>query len=179
MKVTTLKISDVKLIEPEVFEDERGYFFESFNQEKFNEAISQDITFVQDNQSKSKKGVLRGLHYQEEPFAQGKLVRAIKGEIFDVAVDIRKDSSTYGQWVGEILSADNRKQLWIPEGFAHGFLSLSDGAEVIYKTTKQYQPIAEKTIHYLDQTLNIKWPKINTPYVLNHKDINAKNVLKQ
>ena len=135
MKVTPLKIPDVKLIEPDVFEDERGFFFESFNQQKFNEAIGQDVTFVQDNHSKSSKGVLRGLHYQEAPFEQGKLVRVIAGEVFDVAVDIRKGSPTYGQWVSEILSAENKKQLWIPEGFAHGFLTISSEAEFIYKTT--------------------------------------------
>ena len=138
MKAISLKIPDVKLIEPDVFEDERGFFFESFNQQKFNEAIGLDVTFVQDNHSKSKKGVLRGLHYQDEPFAQGKLVRVICGEVFDVAVDIRKDSTTYGQWVSEILSGDNKKQLWIPEGFAHGFLTLSDMAEFLYKTTNFY-----------------------------------------
>ena len=124
MKVTSLKISDVKLIEPDVFEDERGFFFESFNQKKFNDAIGKDVIFVQDNHSKSSKGVLRGLHYQKEPFAQGKLVRVIRGEVFDVAVDIRKDSFTYGKWVAEILSEENKRQLWIPEGFAHGFLTL-------------------------------------------------------
>ncbi|MDC0552981.1 dTDP-4-dehydrorhamnose 3,5-epimerase [Methylophilaceae bacterium] len=165
MKVTALKIPDVKLIEPEVFEDERGYFFESFNQKKFNEAISQDITFVQDNQSKSKKGVLRGLHYQEEPFAQGKLVRAIKGEIFDVAVDIRKDSSTYGQWVGEILSEDNRKQLWIPEGFAHGFLSIASNSEVLYKVTNHHFSSHEKTIAWNNNSFAISWP-INTKDII-------------
>ena len=129
MKVTSLKIPDVKLIEPDVFEDERGFFYESFNQQKLNEAIGKNIAFVQDNHSKSSKGVLRGLHYQDEPFAQGKLVRVIAGEVFDVAVDIRKNSPTYGQWVSEVLSADNCKQLWIPEGFAHGFLTLSDKTE--------------------------------------------------
>jgi dTDP-4-dehydrorhamnose 3,5-epimerase len=169
MKVTALKISDVKLIEPEVFEDERGYFFESFNQEKFNEAISQDITFVQDNQSKSKKGVLRGLHYQEEPFAQGKLVRTIKGEIFDVAVDIRKDSSTYGQWVGEILSEKNKKQLWIPEGFAHGFLCLKDESEVIYKATNFYSYAHEKIIQAMDKDIGIIWPQL-PEIIMNKKD---------
>ena len=130
-----LKIPDVKLIEPDVFEDERGFFYESFNQQKFNEAIGQNITFVQDNHSKSSKGVLRGLHYQEEPFAQGKLVRVIAGDVFDVAVDIRKGSSTYGQWVSEVLSAENKKQLWIPEGFAHGFMTLSSYAELLYKNS--------------------------------------------
>ena len=158
MKVTPLKIPDVKLIEPDVFEDERGFFFESFNQQKFNEAIGQDVTFVQDNHSKSSKGVLRGLHYQEAPFEQGKLVRVIAGEVFDVAVDIRKGSPTYGQWVSEILSAENKKQLWIPEGFAHGFLTISSEAEFIYKTTSFYSKIHEVTINYLNNSFDIKWP---------------------
>ena len=136
MKVTSLKIPDIKLIEPEVFEDKRGSFFESFNQQKFNDAVGQKITFVQDNQSKSKRGVLRGLHYQDEPLAQGKLVRVISGEVFDVALDIRKNSATYGQWVAERLSAENKKQLWIPQGFAHGFLTITDNAEFLYKTTQ-------------------------------------------
>ena len=125
MKVTALKIPDVKLIEPKVFEDERGFFFESFNHEKFENAIGRKVTFVQDNHSKSSKNVLRGLHYQNQ-HPQGKLVRVTQGEIFDVVVDVRKNSLTYGKWVREILSAENRKQLWIPEGFAHGFLVLSN-----------------------------------------------------
>jgi len=158
MRVTPLKIPEVKLIEPDVFEDERGFFFESFNQQKFNEAIGQDVTFVQDNHSKSSKGVLRGLHYQEAPFEQGKLVRVIAGEVFDVAVDIRKESSTYGQWVSETLSAENKKQLWIPEGFAHGFLTISSEAEFIYKTTSFYSKIHEVTINYLNNSFDIKWP---------------------
>jgi dTDP-4-dehydrorhamnose 3,5-epimerase len=147
MKVTPLKITDVKLIEPDVFEDERGFFYESFNQQKFNEAIGQNITFVQDNHSKSSKGVLRGLHYQEAPFAQGKLVRVVAGKVFDVAVDIRRDSPTYGQWVSEILSAENKKQLWIPEGFAHGFLTLSHECEFLYKTTNYYSKKHERIIN--------------------------------
>ena len=173
MKVTSLKIPDVKLIEPEVFEDERGFFYESFNQQKFNEVIGQDVTFLQDNHSKSKKGVLRGLHYQEEPFAQGKLVRVVAGEVFDVAIDIRQDSLTYGQWVSEILSAENKKQLWIPHGFAHGFLTLSDTAEFLYKTTNFYNPKYERSINYLDPKLKIDWP-LTVDLVLNTKDANAK-----
>lgn len=163
MKVTSLKISDVKLIEPNVFEDERGFFYESFNQEKFNKAIGKDITFVQDNHSKSKKGVLRGLHYQEAPYAQAKLVRVISGEVFDVAVDIRQGSLTFGQWVGEILSGTNKKQLWVPEGFAHGFLTVSDQAEVLYKTTMLYSKKHEKNILWNDPTLAIKWPSHDPP----------------
>ena len=157
MKVTPLKITDVKLIEPDVFEDERGFFYESFNQKKFNEALGENITFVQDNHSMSSKGVLRGLHFQEEPFAQGKLVRVVAGEVFDVVVDIRKDSPTYGQWVSEVLSAENKKQLWVPEGFAHGFLTLSDYAEFLYKTTCHYSKQHEKIILYNDTDLNIDW----------------------
>jgi len=158
MKVTALKIPDVKLIEPEVFEDERGYFFESFNQKKFNELTGLDITFVQDNHSKSERGTLRGLHYQLPPKAQGKLVRVIQGEVFDVVVDIRKSSPTFGQWLGEILSADNKKQLWMPEGFAHGFLTLSDTAEFAYKTTNYFAPELEQCIAWDDPTLGIHWP---------------------
>ena len=171
MKVTPLKIPDVKMIEPDVFEDERGFFYESFNQQKFNEAIGENITFVQDNHSNSKKGVLRGLHYQEAPFAQGKLVRVIAGEVFDVAVDVRKDSPTYGQWVAEVLSSENKKQLWIPEGFAHGFLTLSYQAEVLYKTTNFYNQESDRTIRFDDKTINIPWPR--EQYVLSKKDINA------
>jgi dTDP-4-dehydrorhamnose 3,5-epimerase len=158
MKVISLKIPDVKLIEPEVLEDERGFFYESFNQQKFNEVIGKDITFVQDNHSKSSKGVLRGLHYQEAPFEQGKLVRVIQGEVFDVVVDIRKSSPTFGQWLSEVLSAENKKQLWIPEGFAHGFMTLSDTAEFAYKTTNYYNPDLEQCISWEDPTLAIHWP---------------------
>ena len=178
MKVTPLKIPDVKLIEPEVFEDERGFFYESFNQEAFNDEFGQEIIFVQDNHSNSKKGVLRGLHYQEAPYAQGKLVRVISGEVFDVAVDIRQGSATYGQWVGEILSATNKKQLWIPVGFAHGFIALEEQTEVLYKTTKYYQPKAEKTINPLDQNLSIDWPDIN-PFTINDRDKKANSFLGQ
>ena len=158
MKVTSLKIPQVKLIEPEVHEDQRGYFFESFNQQKFNDAIGQQIKFVQDNHSKSIKGVLRGLHYQNDPFAQGKLVRVVVGKVFDVAVDINKDSPTYGKWVSEILSSGNKKQLWIPEGFAHGFLTLSMEAELLYKTTNFYSRQDEVSIHYSENTFDIDWP---------------------
>ena len=171
MKVTSLKIPEVKLIEPDIFEDERGFFYESFNQQKFNEAIGENITFVQDNHSKSKKGVLRGLHYQEAPFAQGKLVRVIAGEVFDVAVDVRKDSPTYGQWVSEILSAENKKQLWIPEGFAHGFLTLMENTEVLYKTSNFYSKKDEKTLFYNDRSLKINWPiKLVGNIILSDKD---------
>ena len=140
MKVTPTRIPDVLIIEPKVFGDDRGFFFESFNQKAFNEAVGQDITFVQDNHSKSAKNVLRGLHYQLPPKAQGKLVRVVQGEVFDVAVDLRKSSKTYGQWVGDILSAENKKQFWIPPGFAHGFATLTASAEFLYQTTEYYAP---------------------------------------
>ncbi len=158
MKVTPLNIPDVLLIEPQVFGDDRGFFYESFNQNKFEEAIGKKINFVQDNHSKSVKGVLRGLHYQLTPKAQGKLVRVIQGEVFDVAVDLRQSSPTFGQWVGEILSGDNKKQLWIPKGFAHGFLTLSDTTEFLYKTTDFYSPEHEQSILWDDKTIGIDWP---------------------
>lgn len=158
MKVTPLSIANVLRIEPQVFGDDRGFFYESFNQNKFEEAMGKKINFVQDNHSKSVKGVLRGLHYQLTPKAQGKLVRVIQGEVFDVAVDLRQSSPTFGQWVGEILSADNKKQMWIPEGFAHGFLTLSDTAEFLYKTTDFYSKDHEQAIIWNDETIGIDWP---------------------
>ncbi len=158
MKVTETKIPGLLIIEPRIFGDERGFFFESFNEKSFAEATGVKPCFVQDNHSKSAKGVLRGLHYQLPPKAQGKLVRVIHGEVFDVAVDIRKDSPTYGQWVDEVLSADNKKQLWIPPGFAHGFLTLSDTAEFLYKTTDYWSPEHERAIRWNDATLKIDWP---------------------
>ena len=158
MKAIPLNIPDVLLIEPQVFEDERGVFFESFNLSEFKKITSLDVSFVQDNHSKSAKGVLRGLHYQLPPYAQGKLVRVIQGEVFDVAVDLRKSSPTFGEYVSQILSAENKKQLWIPEGFAHGFLALSDQAEFLYKTTHFYASAYERCIIWNDQTLDISWP---------------------
>ncbi|QDC46235.1 dTDP-4-dehydrorhamnose 3,5-epimerase [Candidatus Methylopumilus universalis] len=158
MKVTPFAIPDVLLIEPEVFGDDRGFFFESFNQNKFEEAVKRKINFVQDNHSKSIKGVLRGLHYQLPPKAQGKLVRVIQGEVFDVVLDIRKSSPSFGKWVGEILSSDNKKQIWIPEGFAHGFVTLSDTAEFLYKTTDFYSKEHEQSILWDDETIGIVWP---------------------
>ena len=158
MKVTPLAIPDVLLIEPQVFGDDRGFFFESFNQELFEKAIGRKINFVQDNHSKSVKGVLRGLHYQLPPKAQGKLVRVIQGEVFDVVVDIRRSSPTFGKWVGEIISSDNKKQLWIPEGFAHGFLTLTDTAEFLYKTTEFYSKEHEQAIQWSDKKIGIEWP---------------------
>jgi dTDP-4-dehydrorhamnose 3,5-epimerase len=163
MKVTPLAIPDVLLIEPQVFGDDRGFFFESFNQNQFEEATGLKINFVQDNHSKSLKGVLRGLHYQLPPKSQGKLVRVIQGEVFDVAVDLRQSSPTFGKWVSEVLSADNKKQLWIPEGFAHGFLTLSDTAVFLYKTTEYYAPAFERCILWDDPTLAIDWKLSDAP----------------
>ena len=159
MKITPLNIPDVIVIEPDVFEDERGFFFEAFNQKKFNELLGQNITFVQDNHSKSKKAVLRGLHYQNKPYEQAKLVRVITGEIFDVAVDIRPNSSTYGNWVFQHLSSDNKKQLWIPKGLAHGFLCVSNEAEVLYKVDASYHKSSEIVINPFDKDLSIPWPR--------------------
>jgi dTDP-4-dehydrorhamnose 3,5-epimerase len=159
MKITPLKIPDVFLIEPHAFEDARGFFFESFNLNEFKKATGLNVNFVQDNHSKSAKGVLRGLHYQLPPHAQGKLVRVIKGEVLDIAVDIRESSTTCGQYISEILSSDNKKQLYIPEGFAHGFLTLSTTSEFLYKTTDFYHSESERCILWNDPTLNIKWPK--------------------
>ena len=174
MKVTPLAIPDVLLIEPQVFGDDRGFFFESFNQERFENVLGRKINFVQDNHSKSVKGVLRGLHYQLPPKAQGKVVRVIQGEVFDVAVDLRRSSPTFGKWVGEILSANNKKQVWIPEGFAHGFVTLSDTTEFLYKTTDLYSPEHEACILWNDKTLNIKWSFDSEPS-LSKKDIVAKS----
>lgn len=163
MKVIDTKIPDVKIIEPTVFGDERGFFMETWNQKRFEELVTGKPTqFVQDNHSKSKKGILRGLHFQTEN-TQGKLVRVVSGEVFDVAVDIRKDSPTFGHWVGEYLSAENKRQLWIPEGFAHGFYVTSDEAEFVYKCTDYYNPECEVTIQWNDQTLNIEWPIKDIP----------------
>lgn len=168
MKATRLAIPDVLLFEPTLFGDERGFFFESFNQRLFESAIGRSVTFVQDNHSRSAKNVLRGLHYQlKQP--QGKLVRIVQGEVFDVAVDIRVGSPTFGQWVGEYLSAENKKQLWVPEGFAHGFVVLSESAEFLYKTTNYYDPSSERSILWSDTALNIEWPASIEP-TLSAKD---------
>lgn len=170
MNVVKTSIPDVLIFEPRIFGDDRGFFFESFNQRVFEEAVGRVVEFVQDNHSRSSRGVLRGLHYQLAPHAQGKLVRCVAGEVFDVAVDIRKDSSTFGQWVGVNLSAQNKRQLWIPEGFAHGFLTLSEHAEFLYKTTDYYQPTAERSILWNDIALAIAWPEIGTFPTLSSKD---------
>ena len=158
MQATRLAIPDIVLFEPRVFGDDRGFFMESFNQHVFQQLTRLDATFVQDNHSKSARGVLRGLHYQLAPKAQGKLVRVVRGAVFDVAVDIRKSSPSFGQWVGTELSDANRRQLWIPPGFAHGFLVLSESAEFLYKTTEYYAPDLERCIIWNDPRLAIDWP---------------------
>jgi len=168
MKATRLAIPDVILFEPKVFGDDRGFFFESFNHAQFEEAIGRKVSFAQDNHSKSAKNVLRGLHYQiQQP--QGKLVRVVAGEVFDVAVDIRKNSPTFGKWVGETLTAENKKQVWVPEGFAHGFMVLSDSAEFLYKTTDYYAPQHERCIVWNDTSLKVQWPLQGAP-ILSAKD---------
>lgn len=169
MKATRLAIPDVVLIEPKVFGDARGFFFESFNQKAFNEATGTNHQFVQDNHSRSAKGVLRGLHYQiQQP--QGKLVRVVRGAVIDVAVDIRKSSPTFGQWVAEELSEDNHRQLWVPPGFAHGFVVLSEMAEFLYKTTDYYAPAFERCIAWDDPTLAIDWKLAGRQPLLSAKD---------
>jgi dTDP-4-dehydrorhamnose 3,5-epimerase len=175
VKIIDTAIPDVKIIEPAVFGDERGFFFESFNQAKFEVAIGYAVDFVQDNHSRSLKGVLRGLHYQLPPHAQAKLVRCTLGEVFDVAVDIRRSSSTFGHWVGVHLSAENKRQLWIPEGFAHGFITLSDTAEFLYKTTDYYAPQSDACIMWDDTDIGIAWPIQDLPQ-LSPKDQQGKSL---
>jgi dTDP-4-dehydrorhamnose 3,5-epimerase len=162
MKSVQTAIRDVLILEPKVFGDERGFFFESFNAKVFAEATGQQRTFVQDNHSRSQRGVLRGLHYQLQ-HPQGKLVRVTAGEVYDVAVDLRRQSPSFGQWVGVHLSAQNKRQLWVPEGFAHGFLVLSESAEFLYKTTDFYAPAHERCIRWDDATLGIDWPLQEEP----------------
>ena len=172
MKIIKTSIPDLLVIEPKVFGDDRGFFFESFNAGAFNRAVGREICFVQDNHSRSGRNVLRGLHYQIRQ-SQGKLVRVVGGEVFDVAVDIRKKSPTFGRWVGQHLSADNKKHFWIPAGFAHGFLVLSDYAEFLYKTTDYYAPEHERCIAWDDPALGIDWP-IDCDPVLSDKDKRGK-----
>ena len=169
MKIIDTAIPDVKIIEPTVFGDERGFFFESFNHAQFEAAIGRKISFVQDNHSKSTQGVLRGLHYQRPPNPQGKLVRCVVGEVFDVAVDVRLGSATYGKWVGVNLSAANKRQLWIPEGFAHGFYTLTDVAEFLYKTTNYYAPESDTCVIWNDPVIGIDWSLVGEP-TLSGKD---------
>lgn len=171
MILTDTELPGVKLIEPVTFEDERGVFYESFNLERFRmKSRLSTVDFVQDNHSVSKAGVLRGIHYQMDPMAQGKLVRVISGEVFDVAVDLRRESKFFGQYVSVILSADNRKQIWIPDGFGHAFLTLSDRAEVMYKTTNYYSSVHEVCIKWDDPDLAIEWPQLSQKIVLSEKD---------
>ena len=172
MEFERLSIPDLILFKPKVFRDDRGFFFESFKSHLFKEATGLDLDFLQDNHSQSLKGVLRGLHYQLKPHAQGKLVRVTRGEVHDVAVDIRRSSPTFGKWVGATLSDQNHHQLWIPPGFAHGFITLSDQADFLYKTTDVYNPQSERSIRYDDPTLNITWHFDGTPLVA-LKDLNA------
>lgn len=177
MRVEKTKLDGLFIVHPQVFGDERGWFMESFNQQRF-ESVFEGLNlpvpnFVQDNHSKSSRGVLRGLHYQLPPKAQGKLVRVVQGKVWDVAVDIRKDSPTFGQWVGEELSADNHKQLWIPPGFAHGFITLSETAEFLYKTTDYYSPEHERAIRWDDPQLAIAWPFCTTDIQISAKDQQA------
>jgi dTDP-4-dehydrorhamnose 3,5-epimerase len=169
MKIIPTAIADVLIVEPRVFGDARGFFFESFNQQAFKNATGLNLDFVQDNHSRSAKGVLRGLHYQiEQP--QGKLVRVVRGAVFDVAVDLRKASATFGQWVGAELSEENKRQMWVPPGFAHGFLTLSDAADFLYKTTDYYAPQFERCVAWNDPTLAIAWPLAGQ-----HPQISAKD----
>jgi dTDP-4-dehydrorhamnose 3,5-epimerase len=165
MNIETTKLSGVLLIKPRVFRDDRGFFLESWNKCAFDEAVGRVIEFVQDNHSRSVRGVLRGLHYQADPMAQAKLITVMRGAIFDVAVDIRPESATYGEWVGEVLTDESREMLWIPEGFAHGFYVLSDFADVVYKTNNYYSPQHERCIRWDDETLGVGWPISQKPLV--------------
>jgi dTDP-4-dehydrorhamnose 3,5-epimerase len=170
MKATPTAIPEVMVIEPKVFGDARGFFYESFNQAAFNAATGTEFEFVQDNHSRSSKGVLRGLHYQLPPHAQGKLVRVVRGAVWDVAVDLRQNSSTFGQWVGQELTEDNHKQFWIPPGFAHGFLVLSDSADFLYKTTNYYAPQSDRGLLWNDPGIGIAWPDLGMEFLLSDKD---------
>jgi dTDP-4-dehydrorhamnose 3,5-epimerase len=173
VKVTATRIPDVLVFEPKVFGDARGFFMESFNSRVFDDAVGRHVEFVQDNHSRSARGVLRGLHYQIQQ-AQGKLVRVTSGAVFDVAVDIRRTSATFGQWVGVELSADNHRQLWVPPGFAHGFLVLSESADFLYKTTDYYAPAHERSILWSDPGVGIEWPDVGQPPQLSGKDASGK-----
>lgn len=174
MKIINTEIADVKIIEPAVFGDERGFFMETWQQKNFDDQVSPQV-FVQDNHSKSVHGVLRGLHYQVGSDVQGKLVRCVEGEVFDVAVDIRCNSPTFGKWVGVMLSAENKKQLWIPAGFAHGFLTISESAQFLYKTTNYYAPASERCILWDDKEIGIEWPDVRQ-IKLSEKDLKGSNL---
>jgi dTDP-4-dehydrorhamnose 3,5-epimerase len=173
MNIVPTTLPEVLVIEPKVLHDERGFFLESFNQRQFDAAVGGATRFVQDNHSRSARGVLRGLHYQLPPHAQGRVVRVVAGSVFDVAVDIRQGSPTFGRWVGVELSADNRRQLWIPAGFAHGFLVLSDSADYLYKSTDYYAPQAERSIRWDDPAIDIHWPAMDGPPTLSPRDRDA------
>jgi dTDP-4-dehydrorhamnose 3,5-epimerase len=170
MRVIPTALPGVLILEPKVFGDERGFFFESFNQRAFDEAVGEHVEFVQDNHSRSQRGVLRGLHYQMPPHAQGKLVRVVSGRVFDVAVDMRRSSATFGRWVGTELDAREHRQLWIPAGFAHGFLVLSESADFLYKTTDYYASEAERAVRWDDPQIGIAWPDPGAPIRLSDKD---------
>jgi dTDP-4-dehydrorhamnose 3,5-epimerase len=170
VRIVRTKLEGVLVLEPRVFKDERGFFLESWNRNRFNEAVGREVEFLQDNHSHSVKGVLRGLHYQVDPMAQGKLITVMSGRIFDVAVDLRPGSPTRGQWVGEELCGDSRRLLWIPEGFAHGFLVLSEEADVIYKATNFYSPEHERCIRWDDEFLRVAWPLLGALPVVSSKD---------
>ena len=169
-QVTHTAIADVLILEPKVFGDARGFFFESYSHKDFEQATGLNVQFLQDNHSRSSQGVLRGLHYQLAPHAQGKLVRVARGAVFDVAVDIRRDSPTFGQWVGVELSEDNHRQLWIPAGLAHGFVTLTDSADFLYKTTDYYAPSHERSIAWNDPAIGVQWPVLSVPFQLSAKD---------
>lgn len=173
MQVSPTDIADVMLIEPKVFRDERGFFMESFHEQRFHDAVGRPVHFVQDNHSRSTRGVLRGLHFQTEPHAQGKLVRVTRGRAFDVAVDIRKGSRTFGRWVGVELSDENHRQLWIPPGLAHGFLVMSDECDFLYKTTAYYAPSADRSLLWNDPTVAIAWPDVGIAPIVSPKDASA------
>ncbi len=173
MKVTKTEIEGVLILEPRVFGDERGFFSESFNQRAFDEAVGHDVVFVQDNHSRSTRGVLRGLHYQLPPHAQGKLVRVTQGSVYDVAVDVRRHSPTFGRWVGVELSGENHRQLWLPPGMAHGFLVTSASADFLYKTTDYYAPQAERSVRWDDSDLAIAWPTLPDSSKISAKDGSA------
>ena|SRR5438552_228237 len=170
MKVTRTALEGVLVLEPKVFGDERGFFLESFNQRAFDAIVGDEVKFVQDNHSRSGKGVLRGLHFQLPPHAQGKLVRVTNGAVYDVAVDVRRGSPSFGRWVGEELSATNHRQMWIPAGFAHGFLVLTESADFLYKASNYYEPNSERSIRWNDATIGIEWPELGFPALLSPKD---------
>jgi dTDP-4-dehydrorhamnose 3,5-epimerase len=170
MRITPTALPEVLILEPMVFGDSRGFFMESYNRRAFNEAVGYDVEFVQDNHSRSTRGVLRGLHYQLPPHAQGKLVRVVQGAVFDVAVDVRRGSPNFGQWEGVEINAENQRQLWIPPGFAHGFLVLSETADFLYKTTEYYEPAAERAVRWDDPEIGIRWPALPSPPTLSGRD---------